>query len=75
MYLAFHLAVAPRQDDGGGDGLFVAKQPVTETVDFRQSCLVRFADPVLQGITLPFSEHGREALCQTVEDGIVLSFI
>ena len=35
MYLAFHLAVAPRQDDGGGDGFFVAKQSVTESVDFR----------------------------------------
>ena len=37
MYLAFHLAVAPRQDDGGGDGFFVAKQSVTESVDFAHS--------------------------------------
>jgi len=66
--LAFHLAVAPRQDNGGGDRLFVAAQSVTETPDFRQarsSCLL---NPGLQGFILLVARHGGGALCQIVEN-------
>jgi len=36
MNLAFHLAVTPGQDDGGGDRVCVAEEAITETADFRQ---------------------------------------
>ena len=68
MNLAFDLAIAPGQEDRGGDRLFVATQSVTEASDFRQarsSCLIK---PSLQSITLLAAEDGREALCQIVEN-------
>ena len=66
MNLAFHLAVAPRQDDGGIDCLCVAEQPVTETPNFRQTCSSCLIKPSLQGVTLLAAEDFGEALGQIV---------
>jgi hypothetical protein len=69
MNLAFHLAVAPRQDDRGVDRLFVAAKPITETHNFRQPCSSCLIKPCLSGVTLLAAEHCGEVLCQLVEYG------
>ena len=62
MNLAFHLAVTPRQDNGGDDGLYVTNEPVTESDDFRQPCSVSLHKPALKSVTLLAAEDCSEAL-------------
>jgi hypothetical protein len=67
--LAFHLSVAPRQDNGGDDGVGIAIQSITESDDFWQACPVRFHNPVLEGVTLLGPEYCGETLRQAVKNG------
>ena len=50
--MAFHLAVAPGQNDSGVDRLRIAEQAITKTLDFRQTGFCCLIKPGLQDVPL-----------------------